>query len=239
MQSLKNIQFWFSILVWILTAITLFFAGKTGLFLLHAEPQIGVVSDIREATSDNGSTYLPTVEFEFNGQNYSFESNAGTGNKNTYKRGNELEILVNAKNPASARINTTWEVWAGAIVFGSIALIGWLAMLLLARDIRKRRKFIARMKKEGIKVDATIVDIREEHIRASNSGVTVTRTVYRADAKGLFEGSERLFTSDRIQIDPRGFGVKIGDKVPVYVDPKKKKKTYMDFDHVPGGKSFY
>lgn len=236
---MKKIRFWFSILAGILTALTLFFVIKTGIFLLQAEPSQGVVTDIRASYSDNGTTYLPTISFTFNDEEYSFESNAGTGNADKYTEGQELEILVNKNNPESARINTTWEVWAGSIVFGSITLIGWLAMLLLQRDIIKRRKFIARMRKEGIKVDATISEIRTEKIKASNSGVTVTKTVFRVDATGQFEGSDRKFTSDRIQVNPSGFGVQVGDSVPVYVDPKKPKKTFMDFSHIPGGKDFY
>lgn len=195
---------------------------------------MGEITDIRVSSSENGSTYLPTVEFEFEGETYSFESNAGSGNASTYKRWSEVEVRVNPDNPDHAKINTIWEVWAASIVVGSFTVLVWLTYIAVIWDIYRKVRFRKNMKESGIPVTTVITEIHEEIIKAKNSGVTARRKVWRAHTKGVVNGDERTFKSDRIPKNPMLFSLQPGVELTVYVHPKKPKKYYMDFTVIPG-----
>lgn len=222
-----------------MTIPTVLLLVRTAYFVSTGIPTSSIIIDVRSSSSENGTTYLPTMQYVYEGATYEVESNAGSGNKDAYKEGEEIELLVNPRNPEDAEINRTWELWAAPIVVGGLTFFVWLAYLALMRDLHKRKKFISRMFKEGIRVDATITKIDTEEISASNSGIRVTKTIFRVYAKGMLNGEEREFKSDRIQVNPRGYGVELGQSVPVYVDPKKPKKTYMDFSHIKFHEDFY
>lgn len=239
MHSLDKIKKSFFVLAIILTIPSIYLSVRSALFVSSGVVALGEILSVRSSSSENGTTYLPTVAYEYNGQSLQFESNAGTGNKNKYIEGEVISILVDPLHPEKAKINSTWELWAGTIVIGGLALLVWLTYLVLIYNISKRYKFIAKIKKEGRKVDAIVERIDEEIISASNSGVTVHKTVFRVYAKGLLDQQEQVFKSDRIQIDPRPFGVQPGTKVVIYVDAKKRKKTYMDFPGIAGSEKFY
>ncbi len=239
MNSLSKIKNGFLVLAIILTIPSVYLFVKSALFVSSGIETSGEILSVRSSSSENGTTYLPTVGYEYEGQLLEFESNAGTGNRHKYIQGKIISILVNPRNPKNAKVNSTWELWAGTIVVGGLALLVWLTYVVLIYNIFKRKKFITKIKKDGTKVDAIIERIEEEMISASNSGVTVRKTVFRVYAKDLLGQREQVFKSDRIQVDPRAFGVQPGMQVIVYVDPKKKKKTYMEFPGVAESESFY
>lgn len=209
-------------------------ATRTQLFINNAVSTVGEIIDVRVSTGENGSTYIPTIAYKYEGESFEFTSRAGSGNPDSYKRWSEIELLVHPSNPEKVEINGRWELWVLTYIVGGFAILLWLTFLALVRDIWKTNKFRKFMREHGIPVQATISEIKTEVIKARNSGVTVKRTIWRAYAKGVVNGEERTFKSTKIPKEPTFYGVKPGAPVTVYVHPKKPKKIFMDFSSFPG-----
>ncbi len=223
----------------VLTIPTLYLLYSTSQFISHGEEVTGTIISVSSSSSENGTTYLPTIAYTYNEQGLEVKSNAGSGNRDKYKRGAEIGLLVDTRDPQNAEINATWELWASSIVVGGMTALCWLAYLTIIHSIWSKKRFMKMMRETGTLVKATVDRIEQDLIKASNSGVTVRKKVYRVYAKGLYEGSEREFKSDMLRANPEPYGVKAGSEIPVYVNPKKPKQTFMDFSGVPGNEDLY
>lgn len=232
MKFVKKFKKWSLIIASVFLLGGLAFAVHSIVFLVSSETVEGTITEIRESYGENGTSYFPTVEFFVDGEHYAFESIAGS---RTSFIGQEVPVKYKASDPTdTARMATVWGLWAGAIIFASMALLTFMVYLIMTNHIRVRLKFIKRMRSTGARVDATVTRIYDKQIRASNSGVTITRTVFLIEARGQYNGEERTFTSDNFMVDPYDFGLREGHTIPVYVDPQKPKKYFVDAVDVVG-----
>ena len=77
----------------------------------------GVVTRLEESKTDTGAccVYSPVVEFDVNGQTYSFE-NDNASNQSDYEVGYEVSVLYDPSNPNTAQINKFSERWLFPII---------------------------------------------------------------------------------------------------------------------------
>jgi hypothetical protein len=105
--------------------------GKNG------ETTTGIVIELEEGTDGDGNccTYSPVIEFEANGQTYTFES-SNASNPPEYQVGEKIRILYNPQKPNNAQINKVSERWLmpvlvipamffGAIIFTFSMIRAW------------------------------------------------------------------------------------------------------------------
>lgn len=93
----------------------------------NGESTTGIVIELEEGTDGDGNccTYSPVIEFEANGQKYTFESD-NASYPPAYEVGEEVRVLYNPENPDNAQINKASERWLmpviviPAMIFGSI-----------------------------------------------------------------------------------------------------------------------
>lgn len=77
----------------------------------------GTVARLEESETSEGycCVYSPVVEFEANGQTYSFENN-NADNTSDYQIGEEVSVLYDPANPTTAQINTFYDRWLFPII---------------------------------------------------------------------------------------------------------------------------
>ncbi len=85
--------------------------GKNG------ETTTGIVIELEESSSTEGGccVYSPIIEFEANGQTYTFESD-NASYPPAYEVGEEVKILYNTENPNNAQINKPFERWLMPVI---------------------------------------------------------------------------------------------------------------------------
>ncbi len=85
--------------------------GKNG------ETTTGIVTKLEEGTDSDGNccTYSPVIEFQANGQTYTFESD-NASYPPEYEIGEEVKILYNPENPNNAQINKASERWLMPVI---------------------------------------------------------------------------------------------------------------------------
>lgn len=94
------------------------YAGYTSWQLeQNGEQTTGTVIAMEENEDSEGSccTYSPIVEFQANGQSYTFESN-NASDPPAYKVGQSVPVLYDPADPANAQINRWSERWLMPII---------------------------------------------------------------------------------------------------------------------------
>ena len=89
----------------------------------------GTVTRLEESKTSEGycCVYSPVVEFQVNGQTYSFE-NENASSSPDYQVGSEVNVRYDPKNPNTAQINTFSDRWLfpiiiiPAMIFSSLLL---------------------------------------------------------------------------------------------------------------------
>ena len=85
----------------------------------------GIVVEMDASTTDGSTTYAPIIEFQVNGQTYSFKGGISS-NPPQYSVGDQVNVLYDPGNPETAQINKTSERWLTplllipAMIFGAI-----------------------------------------------------------------------------------------------------------------------
>jgi len=77
----------------------------------------GVVARLEESETDEGycCVYTPVVEFEADGQTYSFEDD-NASDSSDYEIGNEVQVRYDPADPNTAQINTFADRWLFPII---------------------------------------------------------------------------------------------------------------------------
>lgn len=83
----------------------------------NGERATGTVITLEESSDSDGSccAYSPVIEFQANGQSYTFESN-NASNPPAYKVGQSVPVLYDPADPANAQINRWSERWLMPII---------------------------------------------------------------------------------------------------------------------------
>jgi hypothetical protein len=93
--------------------------GKNG------ETTTGIVIELEESTDSDNSccVYSPVIEFDANGQTYTFESD-NASYPPEYEVGEEVRVLYNPSNPNNAQINKASERWLMPVLVIPAMIIG-------------------------------------------------------------------------------------------------------------------
>ena len=105
----------------------LFAAYKSFNLSRDGETTIGIVTSLAESSSGEGGccVYSPVIEFEANGQTYTFEGD-NASYPPAYRVGEEVRVIYDPADPSTALINKPSERWLfpviiiPAMIFGSV-----------------------------------------------------------------------------------------------------------------------
>ena len=128
MFSLKGIP------VKIIAVVLAVVALVTGVYLtfFHSAGFVktdAVIVDMRNTSTGEGTSYLPTVEYTVNGTNYTKELDVSS---NSYTTGNTITVLYDPKNPSVVHSDSFLGVYfmaAGAVILA----------VIIVTEIRKKR----------------------------------------------------------------------------------------------------
>lgn len=83
----------------------------------NGETTTGLVVEMEESSTGEGGccVYSPVIEFSANGQPYTFEGD-NASNPPAYAVGEEVSVLYDPANPATAQINKWTERWLFPII---------------------------------------------------------------------------------------------------------------------------
>jgi hypothetical protein len=99
----------------------------------------GVVTSLKESKTREGycCVYSPVVEFEVNGQKYTFENENASGQAD-YEIGAEVSVLFDPSNPHVAQINTFSDRWLFPImIIPAMILSSLLLNFFMIRSWRR------------------------------------------------------------------------------------------------------
>jgi hypothetical protein len=83
----------------------------------NGEATTGIVTQLEEGSDSDGNccVYSPVIEFEANGQTYSFESD-NASYPPAYEVGEEVSVLYDPADPNTAQINKWTERWLVPVI---------------------------------------------------------------------------------------------------------------------------
>jgi hypothetical protein len=85
-----------------------------------AEKAAGTVVGFERRSSKGGSTHYPVIEFATASGEVRRFTTSGAGN---YAKGDAVEVLYDAGDPANARANVFIEKWLGSLALGAFGLL--------------------------------------------------------------------------------------------------------------------
>jgi hypothetical protein len=106
------------------------YAGYTSWQLeQNGETTIGEVIRLEESDSSEGGccVYSPVIEFDADGQTYSFEGD-NASYPPAYDVGEDVNVIYDPANPDTAQINKWTERWLFPIIIIPVMLIGALIL---------------------------------------------------------------------------------------------------------------
>lgn len=200
----------------------MFFSNKS---LTGYEKITATISNIKiePSANDEGYDYDVYVDYTYEGQEY-YDIWLNLYSSSMYV-GEEIEVMVNERNPS--RIKAIMESGMGIflIVFGAVfMLIPIVVGIVIIHGMIKEKDGINYIKKKGVQLRAVIADIVEE----PHLGYDGTK-MYRVFC--TYDDAERN-TIYRFVSDPVGDEVTIllspGMIVPVFVNKKNYNEYYVD-----------
>ncbi len=108
--------------------------------LSTAEKAPGIVADFERRSSKGGSTDYPVIEFATATGEIRRFTTSGAGD---FAKGDAVEVLYDAVDPANARVNVFIELWLGSLAlagFGLLCVSVGVGTLLYQRSRRKTEK---------------------------------------------------------------------------------------------------
>jgi hypothetical protein len=143
LQSGRNMGHWvglgfMSIGIIMLASVTYMVVSnnKFEKIAVHVKGKVIDFTSHESSDDDGGSTtmYAPVFEYQFNGQTYQYTSSTSSSSPE-YDVGEEVEVLVDPKNPNEVLINTFWEKWFLSLVLGIMGVMftgmGFMAYRLM------------------------------------------------------------------------------------------------------------
>ncbi len=108
------------------------------------EVTTGTITRLEESTTSEGycCVYAPVIEFQANGQTYSFESDTAS-NQTDYTVGRQVRVRYDPANPNAAQIDNFMERWLfPAIIIPAMVLASLLVTFFMARAWRRDKVVI-------------------------------------------------------------------------------------------------
>jgi hypothetical protein len=158
--------------------------------------------------------YRPRVEFRTrDGSRHEFVSRAST-NSRIYEEGEEVTVLFDPENPANANIDSFFERFLGPFFVGLLGSIFALAGGWMIMAAQRRRRYIANLRRDGLKITAEVLDCVED--KATESGKL---RPFRVHAQAIHPVTGKLtsFISDPVYYASLS-DIIPGKTVPVLID---------------------
>lgn len=129
--------------------LNLFFAGFClwGMYAAYTGWQLqtggeratGTVIEMDESSSGDGGccVYSPVVQFEVNGQSYTFDS-GNASDPPQYEVGEQVDVLYNPADPSTAQIDSLFERWAFPIcIIPAMIITALVTNFFMLRSFRR------------------------------------------------------------------------------------------------------
>lgn len=99
----------------------------------------GIVIQMDASTTDGSTTYSPIIEFQANGQTYSFDGNVSS-NPPQYQVGDKVNVRYDKDDPSTAQIDKWSERWLmPVILIPTMCIAGLIVNIVLFLSWRKNR----------------------------------------------------------------------------------------------------
>lgn len=99
----------------------------------------GSVIQMDASTTDGSTTYSPIIEFQANGQSYSFDGNVSS-NPPQYQVGDKVNVRYDKDDPSTAQIDKWSERWLmPVILIPTMCIAGLIVNIVLFFSWRKNR----------------------------------------------------------------------------------------------------
>ena len=99
----------------------------------------GIVIQMDASTTDGSTTYSPIIEFQANGQTYSFDGNVSS-NPPQYQVGDKVNVRYDKNDPSIAQIDKWSERWLmPVILIPTMCIAGLIVNIVLFLSWRKNR----------------------------------------------------------------------------------------------------
>lgn len=111
--------------------------NDTRQLISSAEKTPGIVVDFERRSSKGGSSSYPVIEYDTASGAVRRFTTSGAGN---FTKGEKVEVLYDAGDPAKARVNVFIELWLGSLALGAFGLLCLgvgIGTLLYERACRK------------------------------------------------------------------------------------------------------
>lgn len=228
MKSLIFIKYLFAIIGFCMTVGSFFLYQNTQTFLDNAIRIEGVVIDLVRSRSSDSTTYAPMVRFKTSqGTTIEFTSTTSS-NPPAYSRGEQVEVLYEAIQPHSAKIDSFFSIWGGAVIVGGIGIVFFMVgfgMVLSGLRKAKNKEYLLQ---RGVRINTQFQSVsRNTHMRVNGRNAYLITSQWQDPTTSKIH----VFESDNIWFDPEEHIN--SETILVYIEPKDPKKYYMDISFLP------
>lgn len=195
-------------------------------FARGAIPGSGTVVELASSTDSDGDTsWRPVVEFiDRDGEMHRFTGRVGS-NPPSYREGERVDVLYDGWSPTNARIDSYFDRHFGTTLFGGMGALFALVGGGLLTVVIRRRRTVARLKREGQPINAKFLETFLDTSTRVNG-----RNPYRVACQAIHPATGKLmrFDSDHIWADPTDL---IGKQpIRVLIDPHDPKAYFVDVE---------
>lgn len=173
-------------------------------------------------------SYHPVISFTTeSGEPIEFRSSTGRG-KNTYTKGQIIEVLYQQAAPRQARMNSFFSLWGATLILAGLGAVFFALGYSIIFFSKRKEKKIVYLKKHGISVEATFNNVAVNTSLKVNGKSPYQIIAHWQDPK---TSSVHQFNSDNIWFDPTNY-VK-AEKITVLTERNNPKKYHVDIDFLP------
>jgi len=186
------------------------------------------LSDSKSSVSRYKTVYYPVIKYQTKDRkNIRFTSSSGSY-PSPYKKGDQVEIMYDPKNPLKARIVSFRSMWLFPVLFFGIG-----GVLILTGSVILMWKRLSGSKIEWFKRNGMPIMVEIEKISV-NKKITVNgKHPYKIYAKYLNPQTNemQIFKSKNLWDDPTKYLTEKNiTRIEVWIDPRNYKKYLMNTD---------
>ena len=196
-------------------------------FAINADLVTGEVVSIEyERSSRNGrggskNKKVMYVSYDYNGGTYTNQKISNDVPGMIYE-GKDMVLYVDSENPTDVR--TSWI--SGSALLMCVVFVGVVVLLVYISNVSSKKKGKEKSLKNGNLLMATIDEIIVDPTVEVNHK---KRNCIKCSYCDRFTGERYEFISDKVW-DYLDDYFKIGDQIPVYVEPNNYSKYYVDIE---------